>query len=106
MSVIFPAIAAFNINNMQAESVSTYPTPSSKNVFKSTKDAKFYFKELKKVYIKTTKPLTTLIYAISSFHLIFVSLILYKQQTEFRNVIEPMQFTNNEIKKIKFESLK
>jgi hypothetical protein len=104
LSTIMPAIFGFMINFSQAESLSTYPTPKADNLFKSAKERKYFFKETKKIFFKSFKAVSTPLFYCFAFQLIFCSALLYRQQVEFKNYIEHLEFTQNEITKVKYNS--
>ena len=99
-----PTLFSFMINFLQAESLSTYPTPRADNLFKGVKERKYFIKETSKIFLKSSKALSTPLFCCFAFQLIFGSAIFYRQQVEFRDYIEHLKFTRNEINEIKYNT--
>lgn len=99
-----PTIFSFMINFLQAESLSTYPTPRADLLFKGAKERKYFMKETSRIFLKSYKALSTKLFCCLAFQLIFGSALFYKQQIEFKNYVEHLEFSKNEINEIKYNT--
>lgn len=98
---LIPTSFTWLIIYQTSDMLKTMATPKASLLLESAKGRKFYFKHFKDIFLKTNKnvygPLLTN-YMIQFF---LCSFVLFYQQVQFKKTIEPLEFSLNEINRIK-----
>ncbi len=75
--------------------------PKAELLLKSNQTRMSYFKQLKIIWKKTTKNSFKILAINYSIQLVLCSFILYMQQRQFIDTVQPLNFTQTEINGIK-----
>ena len=97
---IIPTLLAWNTNYFQAGIYKSYSIPDSKWLMDKSQRPKYWF-HFKRVLRNTTNKCFNKIYIAYSIQLILSSAVLFFQQKEYYDYIEPQSFDLSEIKRIK-----
>ena len=98
---IIPTFMAWIISFQIADVFKTYDTPRITLLNESMKGKKEYFRQVKTIFRNTNKNFFASLVTIYMIQFVLCSFILYMQQRQFKETIEPLQFSLAEIKQVK-----
>ena len=84
-----------------ADMAKSIATPRTKLLFESAKGRKFYFKHFRDIFLKTNRNVSGYLIANYTIQFFLCSFILFYQQVQFKQTIEPLQFSLSELKRLK-----
>lgn len=97
---IMPTVFSWVLIMRSASAMGTYSVPDEKLLVESAKARKFFFTSMKRIFLKTNQNVFSTLFRNYSIQFIMCSFVLFFQQKQFRETIEPLDFTLAEIKNV------
>ena len=97
---IMPTFFSWVLIMRSSSAIGTYSVPDEKLLFESAKARKFFFTSIKRIFLKTNQNVFSTLFRNYSIQFIMCSFVLFFQQKQFRETIEPLDFTLAEIKNV------
>lgn len=93
-------LVSWSSNFLQASSYKTYDVPDI-NLLGNSKSRKMYFDHAKKILFKTNSKISGLLFRNFSIQVVLCAFMLYMEQKQFHECIQPLRFSMSEINKIR-----
>jgi hypothetical protein len=96
----FATAASWSSNFLQAYSYKTYGVPDT-NLLEKSKTRKLYFNHAKKILFKTNSQIFSVLFKSYSIQVVLCAFMLYMEQKQFHENIQPLRFSMSEINSIR-----
>ena len=104
ISGILPIFISWSMNFLYADLYKTYGVPKTENIV-DPKKFRNYFRQVRIIWSRTNKNSKGPILRSLTTQFFVTSFILFMQQKQFKDHIEPYSFTNQEVNRIKYRGL-
>jgi hypothetical protein len=97
---VLATFVSWSSNFLQAHSYKTYGVPDI-NLLAKSKSRKLYFDHTKKIFFKTNRQIAGVLFRNYSIQVVLCAFMLYMEQKQFHENIQPLKFSMSEINQIR-----